>query len=65
MLIPLQMIAAVLVGVMALANTAGQASAQSADHALCTRDGSSACCCPGEFGRASSHLDVPTNALSQ
>jgi YVTN family beta-propeller protein len=31
MLIPLQMIAAVLAGVVALANTAGQASAQSAD----------------------------------
>src|ERR1700680_3221461 len=31
MLIPLKMIAAVLVGVMVLANTAGQASAQSAD----------------------------------
>src|ERR1700692_1608957 len=31
MLFPLQIIAAVLIGIMALANTAGQASAQSAD----------------------------------
>src|SRR5712664_4251886 len=34
MLIPLQIIAAVLVGVMALASTAGQAPAQSADTGL-------------------------------
>ncbi len=33
--------------------------------ALCTRDGSSACGCPCEFGRGSRHLDVPTNTLSQ
>jgi hypothetical protein len=34
-----------------------------AHFAFCTRDRSSACCCPGEFRRASRHLDIPTDAI--